>query len=75
MNAKERGDAEKTLGKFGLAAKVAAMVGVNRRTLVSACDAGHVDSVALGCGQRVVAIESARVWAASDRRPGRKAST
>lgn len=73
MNAKERKDAEKTVGKFGQAAKVAEMVGANRRTLLSACDAGYVETVALGCGSRVVMIESARAWAASERRPGRKA--
>jgi hypothetical protein len=55
-------------------AALARKLGVARTTLASAVDAGHVEEAILGCGARVVRLESAEKWLASDRRPGRKAA-
>lgn len=62
--------------ELGTTAKVAKSLGVGATTLTAAITAGHVESVRLGCGLRVVVIASARAWHASERKPGRrKAST
>lgn len=56
----------------GLIAPVARSLDVNRHTLTSAIKAGHVATEHLGCGTRVVVIESAKAWAASERKTGPK---
>lgn len=58
--------------ELGTTAKVAKMIGVGATTLTAAITAGHVDSVRLGCGSRVVVIKSAETWFASERKPGPK---
>lgn len=49
----------------------ARLVDVPRSTLKSALEE-HVDSVRLPSGVRLVRLQSAREWAASERKPGRK---
>lgn len=55
-------------------AKLARELGEARTTLASAVDAGHVESTILGCGTRVVRLESAKRWAKTERKRGRKAA-
>lgn len=58
--------------ELGTISKLSRLLDVNATTLTAAIEAGHVDHVILGCGQRVAVISSAKKWLASDRRPGPK---
>lgn len=50
-------------------AGAARLVGAAETTLRSACSAGHIATVELGCGQKVVVIASAKAWAKARRKP------
>lgn len=57
--------------EYDTVSAAARLVGVPRSTLKSALT-DHVDSVCLPSGVRLVRLQSAREWAASERKPGPK---
>lgn len=63
---------EYRVSEVGTTSKVARMLGVGATTLTAAIAAGHVATVQLGCGHRVVVLQSAKEWHASERKPGPK---
>lgn len=63
-----------TIREVALMSPLAREIGVNTTTLDSAITAGHVETVTLGCGSRAVVIKSAKAWAKSPRKRGRKPS-
>lgn len=65
----------KKISEVGTKTGVARLLAVPTQTLDSACTAGKIETTQLGDGTSVVSIASARAWAASDRRPGRRATT
>jgi len=58
--------------EFGTLTRTAQAIGVAKSTLDSAVTAGYVESGELAFGERVVSVESAKKWVASERKPGPK---
>ncbi|MEL7265450.1 MAG: hypothetical protein AAFP69_11680, partial [Planctomycetota bacterium] len=61
--------------EFGTITWVAAQIGEPRGTLRVAISAGHIETAQTANGTTLVKIESARVWASSERKRGRPAKS
>jgi len=68
----KRVEPELSFKDVALRSQLARTLGVHTNTLLSAVEAGHVESVTLGCGSRAIVIKSAEAWAESPRKRGPK---